>query len=102
LFVYRDLWAWIDPTTAGTRKIVRAVDAATDLSGSVDWTAAISHMPTIRRNFQISRSGIWTASDQEKRLATANLPRVQLSESEFCPYSGDVGDQFLANLDSSD
>jgi hypothetical protein len=46
------------PTTTDTRKVVRAVDAATDLSGSVDWTAAISHMPTIRPNFEISRGGI--------------------------------------------
>jgi hypothetical protein len=35
-------------------------------------------------------------------LATTNLPCVQGSESEFCPYSGEVGDQFSANLDSSD
>jgi hypothetical protein len=35
-------------------------------------------------------------------LTTTNLPCVQGSESEFCPYSGDVGDQFSANLDSSD
>jgi len=34
-------------------------------------------------------------------MATTNLPWVQGSESEFCPYSGDVGDQFSANLDSS-
>jgi hypothetical protein len=31
-----------------------------------------------------------------------NLPCVQGSESEFCPYTGDVGDKFSANLDSSD
>jgi hypothetical protein len=30
-----------------------------------------------------------------------NLPCVQGSDSEFCPYSGDAGDQFSANLDSS-
>jgi hypothetical protein len=35
-------------------------------------------------------------------LTTTNLPCVQGSESEFCPYSGDVGDQFSANLDSSE
>jgi hypothetical protein len=34
-------------------------------------------------------------------LATANLPCVQGSDGEFCPYSGDIGDQFSANLDSS-
>jgi hypothetical protein len=34
-------------------------------------------------------------------LATANLPCVQGSDGEFCPYSGDIGDQFLANSDSS-
>jgi hypothetical protein len=68
----------------------------------MDWTAAISHMPTSRRNFEISRGGIETAADQEKCFATANLPCVQGSDSEFCPYSGDVGDQFSANLDSSD
>jgi hypothetical protein len=35
-------------------------------------------------------------------LATANLPGVQGSDGEFCPYSGDIGDQFSANLDSSE
>jgi hypothetical protein len=35
-------------------------------------------------------------------LATANLPCVQGSDGEFCPYSGDIGGQFSANLDSSD
>jgi hypothetical protein len=35
-------------------------------------------------------------------LATANLPCIQGSDGEFCPYSGDIGDQFSANLDSSD
>jgi hypothetical protein len=35
-------------------------------------------------------------------LATTNLPRIQGSESEFCPYSGDVDDKFSANLDSSE
>jgi hypothetical protein len=61
LFVYRDLWAWIDdpfqPPNV-TRKIVRAVYAATELSWSMDWTAAMSHMPTVHRNFEISRGGI--------------------------------------------
>src|ERR1700675_2757375 len=38
------------PTTTDTRKIVRTVDAATELSGSMDWTAAISHMPTFDVN----------------------------------------------------
>jgi len=38
---------------------------------------------------------------KKKRFATANLPRVQGSDSEFCPYSEDVGDQFSANSDSS-
>ena len=35
-------------------------------------------------------------------MATANLPCVQGSDSEFCPYSEDVVDQFSANSDSSD
>jgi hypothetical protein len=68
----------------------------------MDWTATIGHMPTIRRNFEISRGEFRQHQDQEKRFATANLPCVQGSDSEFCPYSGDVGDQFSANLDSSD
>jgi len=38
---------------------------------------------------------------KKKRFATANLPCVQGSDSEFCPYSEDVGDQFSANSDSS-
>lgn len=34
-------------------------------------------------------------------FATTNLPCVQGSERELCPYSGDVDTQFSANLDSS-
>jgi hypothetical protein len=39
---------------------------------------------------------------KKKRFATANLPCVQGSDSEFCPYSGDVGNQFSANSDSNE
>src|SRR5947208_2794920 len=38
------------PTTTDTRKMVRAVDAATDISESMDWTAALTHMPTNANN----------------------------------------------------
>ena len=69
----------------------------------MDWTAAISHMPTIRRNVKISRGrNLDSIRSRDKRFATTNLPCVQRSDSEFCPYSGDVGDLFSANLDSSE
>ena len=36
------------PTTADPSKLARAVDAATGLSGSMNWTAATIHVPMIR------------------------------------------------------
>jgi hypothetical protein len=61
LFVYRDLWAWIDDPFQPPpipERLSEQLTLQLICVGQLDWTAAIIHTPTIRRNFEISRRGI--------------------------------------------